>query len=231
MDSERELSVDRNSHFLEDIRFDVNLDAIARKAIRKAMENCELHPRIKLLYTLNVPYLQWTRRRWNSGKPCSFIVMDLEFPEKEVDQAQIDCMVFKNMPQCFPTGYLAQATPVFVFRCPNKIVHTDFEEAKKKDEWYRPGSRRDLKGELGVYKEGGTLEIKDLYDENNRWSGCAKIESGNYYHTSANGGRGTSKYDWRVRYGLKCIYVLADKNGEVGKIPFANKFYRYPFDR
>ena len=119
---------------------------------------------------------------------------------------------------------------MFVFRCPNKIVHTDFEEAKKKDEWYRPGSRRDLKGEFGVYKEGGTLtlEIKDLYDENNRMGG-AKIESGNYYHSTENSH--SSKYDWRVRYCLKCIYVLADKNGQVGKIPFAEKFYRYPFDR
>ena len=67
-----------------------------------------------------------------------------------------------------------------------------------------------------------------MYDENNHWG--AKIESGYYYNTSS-GGNLVGKYDWRVRYGLKCIYVLADKNGQVGSIPFANKLYKFPLNK
>ena len=85
VDPTQDLKSKEDDKFIEDVRLDVDLDAIARTAIRRAVENCELHPEIKLLYTVNVPYVQSLRQRWNSGKPCSFIVMDLKFPEKEVD--------------------------------------------------------------------------------------------------------------------------------------------------
>lgn len=181
--------------------------------------NCPLKPKVKLLYTVNVPF---PYRVWNSPKPCSFIMVDLEFPENEVDLVDIDEMVYTNLPQYFPKRFMSVATPVFMFRCFNKINRKDRDEAKeeqKRTRYYR--SKDTIYSKRAHYKAEET-EFQDVFDENGR---RLKVEGAAYYRD------GVRKIDQMIRKSGNLIYILFDKNGKCGRLPFSEKNPQYPFDK
>ena len=165
----------KSSLWIKKERCKIDLDTIAKNALQHMAANCPLKPRVKLLYTVNTPF---PYRVWNSDKPCSFIMVDLEFPEKEVDLVDIDEMVYTNLPQYFPKRFMSVATPVFMFRCFNKITRKDRDEAKEEQKRTHYYSTKDtIHSKRADYKAEET-EFKDIFDEKGK---KLKVEAATFY--------------------------------------------------
>lgn len=204
----------KNEEWIKRQRCNIELDAIAKNALRYMASNCPLKPKVKLLYTVNTPY---PYRVWNSPKPCSFVLADLEFPEKEVDLVDIDEMVYTSLPQFFPKRFMSVATPVFLFRCFNKITRKDRDEGKEQIMYYN--GHDTVRTDRAYYKAEET-EFKEIVDENGK---KLKVEAATYY-------RNGHKIDQMIRKSGNLVYILFDSKGRCGRIPFSEKFAQYPFN-
>ena len=196
-------------------RCKVDLDSIVRNALNYMAEHSPLKPQVKLLYTVNAPF---GYRVWNSPRPCSFILADLKFPTNEVDLVDIDEMIYTTLPKFFPKRFMSVVTPVFLFRCPNKIVRTDRDEAKEKQDRYR--TKDTIYSDRASYKAEETV-FKNILDSEGK---PLKVECAEYYRGRA------QKLDQLIRKAEKIVYVLFDAKGKHGRIPFSEMNAGYPFN-
>lgn len=99
--------------------------------VKNGLKRCaedDLKPEIKLIDTVDKPYFNYFGA--DKGKTVlSFAMIDMKFPEKEVDLAQIDYMIATKMIPVFPRQYFSAIEPVFIIRCPNKLVAEDRKKA------------------------------------------------------------------------------------------------------
>lgn len=147
-------------------------------------------------------------------------MVDLEFPEKEVDLVDIDEMVYTNLPQYFPKRFMSVATPVFMFRCFNKITRKDRDEAKEEQKRTHYYSSKDtIRSERADYNADKT-KFKNITDEKGQ---NLVVNAAGFY-------RNGHQIDQMIRKSGNLIYIIFDKHGRCGRLPFSEKNPQYPFD-
>ena len=197
-------------------RSNLNFETIVKNGLVKASQS-DLHPECKLIDTVDKPYFDYFADKGNNA--LSFAMIDMKFPEQTIDVAQIDFMIATTMIPLFPKGYFSAVTPVFIIRTPNKLVMDDRKKAQKNS--------------YGSYKSSGNGEYANYSEHKNIWyerddtHDKIEVEEGGFYSSG-------HKYDWRTRKGKQggkqWIVLLADKNGNIGRTPYANKNFQYPFE-
>lgn len=150
-DKAPEISHDDNwsSAQLRRQRSNLDFELMVKNGLKRCAED-DLKPEIKLIDTVDKPYFDYFGA--DKGKiVLSFAMIDMKFPEKEVDLAQIDYMIATKMIPVFPRQYFSAIEPVFIIRCPNKLVADDRKQALDNKSYGR--RRSSGQGEYAYYDD------------------------------------------------------------------------------